>query len=217
MTSTELSSLINTQRQSRPGRPKSDTKRADILSAGARHFMEDGYGRTSMDAIAATAGVSKQTVYSHFASKEDLFRACVMHKVQTYGLDLRGFDASQPLDAVLREAAARFLDLLADPDVVAVYGLLIAESQAFPQLCTTFWDSGPQAAINALSSILGQTEDPEYAPVEDPELAAQDFLCLLEGRFLMPLLMHAIDTIPEPEKRAHIDRCVTQFLRWHAN
>ena len=49
-------------------------------------FLTEGFERTSMDSIAQAAGVSKQTVYSHFANKDDLFRSCIAAKVAEYDL-----------------------------------------------------------------------------------------------------------------------------------
>ena len=53
----------------------SEAKRQGILEAATRLFTEQGYDGTSVDDIAAEAGVSKQTVYSHFGNKEKLFGA----------------------------------------------------------------------------------------------------------------------------------------------
>ncbi|MFE6056946.1 TetR/AcrR family transcriptional regulator [Kitasatospora sp. NPDC056446] len=52
------------------GRPE---KRRAITRAAAVVFGREGYLRAGMDAIAAEAGVSKRTVYNHFADKETLF------------------------------------------------------------------------------------------------------------------------------------------------
>ena len=52
-----------------PGRPKDPGKRAAILDAAKRLFVSQGFERVSMDQIAAEAGVSKLTVYSHFGDK----------------------------------------------------------------------------------------------------------------------------------------------------
>ena len=60
-----------------PGRPKDLEKRAAILNVAKRLFTTQGFDGTSMDAIAAAAGVSKLTVYSHFQDKERLFAAAV--------------------------------------------------------------------------------------------------------------------------------------------
>src|SRR5690348_923019 len=48
-------------------------KHAAIAAAALVLFARDGYERTSVDAIAAEAGVSKRTVYSHYGDKENLF------------------------------------------------------------------------------------------------------------------------------------------------
>src|ERR1700758_4878354 len=55
----------------------SERKRAAIARAALTLFASDGYERTSVDAIAAEAGVSKRTVYSHFGDKESLFLSVV--------------------------------------------------------------------------------------------------------------------------------------------
>ncbi|MFN7179095.1 TetR/AcrR family transcriptional regulator [Hyphomonas sp.] len=47
--------------------------REAVLRAARQHFAEDGYSATSLNAIAATAGVSKGALFHHFDSKEDLF------------------------------------------------------------------------------------------------------------------------------------------------
>ena len=63
-----------------PGRPKDLEKRAAILHAAKQLFPENGFDGTSMDMIAALAGVSKLTVYSHFTDKESLFGEAVREK-----------------------------------------------------------------------------------------------------------------------------------------
>lgn len=59
--------------------PRSQRKREQILAAASELFMSQGY-MTSMDLIAEQAGVSKQTVYSHFKTKDDLFDTCIRAK-----------------------------------------------------------------------------------------------------------------------------------------
>lgn len=65
-----------------PGRPKDLAKRKAILEAAKTLFLSNGYDGSSMDAIAAEAGVSKLTVYSHFTDKEKLFAAAVQSKCE---------------------------------------------------------------------------------------------------------------------------------------
>ena len=63
-----------------PGRPKDLGKRASILEAAKRLFLDQGYQGVSMDQIATAAGVSKLTVYSHFGDKETLFSEAIAAK-----------------------------------------------------------------------------------------------------------------------------------------
>src|ERR1700722_19192432 len=55
----------------------SDRKRSDIARAALRLFLRDGFARTSVDAIADEAGVSKRTIYNHFGDKENLFLSII--------------------------------------------------------------------------------------------------------------------------------------------
>lgn len=54
-------------------------KRAAVLAAARAVFGRSGYVRTSIDAIAEEAGVSTRTIYNHFASKDELFNAVLLH------------------------------------------------------------------------------------------------------------------------------------------
>lgn len=71
-----------------PGRPKDLAKREAILEAAKALFLSLGYANTSMDAVAAAAGVSKLTVYSHFTDKQTLFCSAVMATCQIQLPDL---------------------------------------------------------------------------------------------------------------------------------
>src|SRR5262245_47308058 len=64
---------------------RSTRKRTAILEAATAAFLQTGYRGTSMDEIAASAGVSKQTVYKHFVDKENLFFEIVAGTVQEAG------------------------------------------------------------------------------------------------------------------------------------
>ena len=54
--------------QEKRGRSKSEEKRQLIIQAAGELFVEHGFEKVSMEGIAKFAGVSKQTVYSHFSN-----------------------------------------------------------------------------------------------------------------------------------------------------
>ncbi|MEM9171775.1 MAG: TetR/AcrR family transcriptional regulator [Pseudomonadota bacterium] len=198
----------------RVGRPKSTSKRRAILNAAQDIFMDVGYERTSMDAIAAAAGVSKQTVYSHFSNKEELFSECVLAKLLDYGLDMQDHDPAAPMLPTLIETANRFLDLMLDDAVIAMHRLLIAESPAFPSLAQTFWRSGPTQLIDTLTQFFRDASHLGSVQIDEPAQAAHDFLCLVKGHYIKTLLA-AERSLSDSERQAHAERCARQTLQLH--
>ena len=82
--------------QPRRGRPRDPERCQRILEAARSHFYAHGLERASVDAIAAAAGVSKMTIYSHFASKEGLFEAMVRERTERVMGGLAGVEALDP-------------------------------------------------------------------------------------------------------------------------
>jgi AcrR family transcriptional regulator len=60
-------------------RRKAETTRQTVIDAAYECFWRTGYNRTSLDTIAARAGVTKRTLYSYFRSKDDLLAAVMSH------------------------------------------------------------------------------------------------------------------------------------------
>src|SRR5271157_5550787 len=84
-----------------------------ITEAAAALFLSKGYLATSMDEIAAQAGVSKQTIYKHFADKERLFTGLIASTtaraaqfIETITPALQNTDN---LERDLREIASRYV------------------------------------------------------------------------------------------------------------
>ena len=108
-----------------PGRPKDLEKRAAILAAAKRLFPLAGFEGTSMDAIAAEAGVSKLTVYSHFTDKETLFVAAIRERCTDQVPDaLFDVDTSGPVRGQLVAIAHAFLNLITSPEAISLHRLL---------------------------------------------------------------------------------------------
>jgi len=72
---------MNAQAASAP-QPAGDARREQLLDVALTVFARHGYRKTSMDDIAKAAGVSRQGLYLHFQTKEDLFRAAVHHSIR---------------------------------------------------------------------------------------------------------------------------------------
>jgi TetR/AcrR family transcriptional repressor of mexJK operon len=199
----------------RPGRPKSDQKRRAILAASARLFLHAGYKDTSMDEVAAAAGVSKQTVYSHFDTKEMLLRACVEDKVREHGLRADDMPHGKPLREALGQVGRQFVDLLNDDDVVCMYRLLISECVAHPSLAQAFFETGPKATCDVLTDFLLANDIPS-GRFGDATHAAELFFIMLEHVHFMQRILNLRGAMSAPERTEHVDRVVAQFLKLYS-
>ena len=171
--------------------------------------MADGIERTSMDAIAAAAGVSKQTVYSHFNCKDDLFRDCVATKVETYGLDPSSIPEENGVDSLLAHIGRAYLTLLSDPGVIRMFRLMASEADKHPATVKSFYESGPVTTTRNIARLL-------IRHLEEPskELAAKatsEFLALVRGEYWLQLELGILTEIDAEEMDAHIAQCIKQI------
>lgn len=196
------------------GRPKDLSKRSAILSAARRHFMRHGFSGISMDAIASSAGVSKLTVYSHFGSKEGLFKEVIRDEC-TRLLPQENFDSLLGLSPreALMTIGVRFLDLLFQPDSLALHRVMISEAIGNPKISELFYEAGPAHVKNAFTSFLQALHDRGALLVEQPEHATQHFFSLLKGEMhSLALLSLPVSATPEA-LRGHLEDVVSIFLR----
>ncbi|MFF0264136.1 TetR/AcrR family transcriptional regulator [Kribbella sp. NPDC004536] len=173
-----------------PGRPpvrqKSPAKRAAIVAAATKLFLDQGYERTSVDAIAAEAGVGKQTVYGHFGDKEQLFLAVVEETRREQEAALTGVlqDTGDPL-ADLTAAAELVLEGVLSPPIAALHRLTIAELPHHPELQRLWRDrTGRNRREELITEYFRNCDAKGLLRVDDAELAARQltYLTLAEGR-----------------------------------
>jgi TetR/AcrR family transcriptional repressor of mexJK operon len=191
-------------------------KRDAILDAARRVFLREGYS-ASMDLVAAEAGVSKQTVYNHFGSKEGLFRAILNHasgELLDVLVEREGARADPA--ATLEVIARRFLNLLLAPSHLALHRMLVAEAPRFPDLARAIYLGGPAHAASELAHYLAQETRKGTLAVADPALAAEQFFGALCGHLQLRALLSQRDVPTEAEIERAIRHAVGSFLRAHA-
>lgn len=205
--------IVEMRTTQRAGRPKSEEKHNAILLAATCLFLRLGLQGTSMDAVAREAGVSKQTVYSHFGSKEELFRSCIKAKVASYGFD----EDRLPVGADRREAvfllAKSFMDLIFDPEVVAMHRVVAGEAPSHPQVASLFFESGPAAVKRAVGQCLERMVDGGELKIPNVEYASWLLPNMALGAFHVRLQFGLIDRVPENDLNAHLQQVVDDFLR----
>src|SRR5579859_554202 len=150
---------------------RSARKRKLILDAATQTFLSHGYDGTSMDDVAAQAGVSKPTVYKHFADKERLFYAIVLATTdpmsELVGLVAEAFSAARDLERDLRAFARQFIRALMQPDVLRLRRLVIANAERFPEMGRAWYEHGFERVLAALASQLEQLTEQRLLAAND--------------------------------------------------
>lgn len=159
-----------------PEKGRSDRKRLAILEAGREAFMRGGYGGASMDEIASVAKVSKQTVYKHFADKQNLFTEIISGDMDRRADELvRALTDSEKTDGDLGQLARRHIASIVKPEVMRVRRMVIGEADRFPELARAWFQTGIDRGLAKLAERFAELARRGLLRVEDPVLAAQHF------------------------------------------
>ncbi|MBB5448325.1 MULTISPECIES: TetR/AcrR family transcriptional regulator [unclassified Paraburkholderia] len=172
--------------ESRVGRPKDAAKHTSIVEAATRLFSGQRYDTVTMEAVAAEAGVSKMTVYSHFSDKEALFEAVVS-------------DVSDRMLRVLPPASSENLPLRER---------LSAIGAAFLKIIVNDHVSGM-----AHAGIISAAEAGNELIVDSPELAAQDLVSLWAGDLQARMAFGVVKPASDREIKERARRGTDVFLR----
>ncbi|MGK7906941.1 MAG: TetR/AcrR family transcriptional regulator [Synechococcus sp.] len=184
-------------------RQLSPEKASAILNGAMQEFLARGYAATSMDRVAAAAGVSKATVYSHFKDKQGLFNGLIRYmkdeKFKTVFGPLESHSLTGEPETVLRQLATGMLNsILDDPQALSFVRLIIAESERFPELAKAFVSSAPSASLKAISRYFERTPT---LNLPDPEVAARLFIGTLIHYVLFQEVLSGKEFLPMERDR----------------
>jgi len=196
---------------------RSARKRAQIMAAATAAFLEHGYLGTSMDQVAAAAAVSKQTVYKHFADKEQLFTSILLAAMSPTVDQLLAGAATEPggdVEADLMALARNLVTAIWQPDVLRLRRLVIGEAARFPTLGRAYFEQGFEGGLSALAKSLSTVAARGGLRLDDPLTAAQH----LAGMVLWVPMNRAMFTgsdapLPDAERDHYCRAGVRAFLR----
>jgi TetR/AcrR family transcriptional repressor of mexJK operon len=162
---------------------RSDRKHRAIMSAATDVFVARGYDGTSMEEIATTAGVSKQTVYKHFADKERLFTEIILATTdqvdQVIGLVTETLAQTKDLEKDLFHLGRKFLSVLMDAKLLKLRRLVIANADRMPKLGRSWYEQGFERVLATLASCFQRLAQEHLLKFEDPLIAANHFVGML--------------------------------------
>jgi TetR/AcrR family transcriptional repressor of mexJK operon len=180
-------------------------------------FLRNGFGGASMDQVAALAGVSKVTVYNHFADKKRLFTAILTGDISatealTHAM-VAALSDSNDLENDLRRFARRHIAEVTRPHLIRLRRIIIAEAERFPELAQTWYANGPERAHTTLAEQFHALTQRGLLQAADPLLAAQHFNWLILSIPLNTAMFHGGDTeFTATELDRYADEGVRVFL-----
>ncbi|MBO0780310.1 MAG: TetR/AcrR family transcriptional regulator [Ktedonobacteraceae bacterium] len=175
-------------------------KREQILTAARRLFLQQGFAQTSTEAIRLTAGVSKETLYRYYASKEELF-ADVLQQLtleQIPQLEVESLPEMRDREAfrlALLRLSQRLIAVMMQPEYLALLRIIVAETPRFPQLGALFRATVPEQSLASLTALFQQEGE-----ALDGEAVARMLLGSLLTYALLDGLL-ATDSAPPPPER----------------
>lgn len=191
-------------------------KRQAIVDAAREQFLERGYVGASMDAVAAAAQVSKQTVYKHFRDKRSLFTelltadmASADDSVDSLG---RAVPQTQDLEEDLTAFARAYLRSVMQPNLIRLRRLVIGEAERFPELARAWYEKGPESAFRRFTEWFEVLTERGLLRTDDPRMAAEHFNWLVLSTPLNKAMAEPHVEWSEIDLNATADAGVKAFL-----
>lgn len=169
-----------------------------------------------MDRVAASAGVSKRTVYNHFTSKQALFDAIaarLIERVQRGGNAC--YEPDRPIDEQLRSIAGELLDMLTAESFLTLARVTMAELIRSPELARDTYALFRRQQTGLARWLAAAARDDQLA-IDDPTWAADAFYGLLKSYALWPQLLGGQPPPDRAQRARIIDTTVTMFLAGHS-
>ena len=190
-----------------------NAKRRQVIEGARQVFLARGFDAASMGDIAKAAGVSKGTLYVYFKHKEELFSAIVMLECAGQAEGVFDLDPRDPdVEGALKRLGIAFVNFLCRPEKASALRTVIAIADRMPSIGKTFYETGPSAGIVKLAAYLKAQTAAGLLTVDDPEVAAAQFIETCQGTLFKPVLFNFAPA-PTADRVKHVvDIAVRVFM-----
>jgi TetR/AcrR family transcriptional repressor of mexJK operon len=138
-------------------RLKPKAKEQEVLDVATEYFLQHGYRGASINAMARSSGISKESIYRYFSSKQQLFEAVIGRELIEYRRSLHRLDAtlrSMELRAALIMVAETILGIIMTDRTQALRRLIFDEATRSPEVGQHYYKIGPGQAYTVLETVL---------------------------------------------------------------
>jgi TetR/AcrR family transcriptional repressor of mexJK operon len=198
--------------------PRARAKRDQIRAGAQRLFLERGFAGTSTDAIASEAGVSKQTLYVYYSSKEELLVDVMRHLIHENPqnrlptVDEVSLGTSDEVRRALSSLAHGLIESIMQPDYLALIRVVIAETPRLPQLGSLFRSAVPERVLENVSTTLERAQTNGVIGAVDADAASR----MLVGALLTYAIYDGLlvgDSPPRPPALERVEAMVDLYMK----
>jgi TetR/AcrR family transcriptional regulator, mexJK operon transcriptional repressor len=204
-------------KHSRVGRPRRGTERArtdSLFAAATRVFLREGYGAASIDKVAQEAGVSTRTIYERFRNKGDLLVSVISRLVEDDMAIVLGTAELErmPVRQALLTIGRAITGRACDPQAAALFRIVAAEAQRFPELAEKMRAGTKARVINAVATYFRSQVARGHLSLSDPDRAAALFTQMVSAELHECVLFRSLEEIAQIDFAAHVNHVVEIFL-----
>ncbi len=183
-----------------------------------RILLRQGFAETTMQRVAEQAGASKETLYRHFLSKDNLVIEIVLARTEELRATLdANFDSGAGLPDVLRDLGLNLLRAMSGPEVIALLRIVVTETVSNPALGMALFTAGPERTSRRLTDYLKAAERDGAFTGGDPALAASLFIGAVMGNETVVNLLRPPERPMTAERiAARVEEAVALFLSRYA-
>lgn len=193
---------------------RESAKFQQILDGARKVFLSSGFDGASMNDIARAACVSKGTLYAYFESKEALFQALVRNEKHCQAERVCSFETGETdIVTTLRGVARRMVEILTQPDNVAILRMVVGVVGKFPEIGRAFYEAGPKFGRERLTLYLDQQVAGGLLSIEDTSTAASNFMNLSHSEIVKAQMFGMVEFVSAEEIQRSIDNAIDIFMR----
>jgi TetR/AcrR family transcriptional regulator, mexJK operon transcriptional repressor len=194
----------------RSAKPKA--KEQEVLDVATEYFLKHGYQGASINAMARSSGISKESIYRYFSSKKQLFEAVIGRELVEYQDSLRRLQAAKTFD--LREAliavAETVLGVVTTDRTMALRRLIFDEARRSPDVGQHYYKIGPERAFAAFEEIFKSHQSRSDF---EPGVLSGHFIAMISWRVMLEREC-AVLAAPTPgEMRRWVESVVEDFMK----
>ena len=196
----------------RPTREQAEQRHEELLDRALELFLEKGFELVTMDAIAASVGMTKRTMYARYDDKSALFKAAVQRAIDRWIVPPETLKDAETndLETTLKAVARIRMSNAISPAGLRLQRIVNAESYRFPEIFTLAYEQGMKPTLEFLADLLRRHTKAGTVKITKPDIAAASFLSMVVGGPTRAIVWGA--DVDEKALEERIRFCVRLFM-----